>query len=195
MAGHQLQGQDSCPTTERIVFFRINWGPASDFGGGLFEGQAQNTRRLQLLCVRRTNIRCASGYYVIHERIERQPLFLRVGYFLRDAENDSRAIVHGVMEGRPGENQTVEQRHCDAHWDSLLHVFQHPAANGAMDIQMVVYARVSCGDNVRLCLNVEPHVADQGFIDDGVDGVAIVATSVALAGNGGAGGLGQDTLL
>src|SRR3569832_2621272 len=69
--GKELQGQDSCPTSERIVFFCINGGPAPDFGGCLLEPQTQNTRGLQLLCVCRTNIRRTSGHDVIDERVER----------------------------------------------------------------------------------------------------------------------------
>src|ERR1700759_2199073 len=98
------------------------------------------------------------------------------------------------MESRPGEDQTIDQRHRDAYRHSLLHVFQHAAANRAMDVETIVDARVSCGNYVRLTIDVESDVADQCFVDDGVDGVTVVAAAVALAGNGGARGLGQSGL-
>src|SRR4051794_9373646 len=87
VAGHQLQGQDSCPTSERVVFLCINRGPASDLGGGLLEIRAQNTRGLQLLCVCCTHIYRASGHDVIDESIECRALLVLTRHFLRDAED------------------------------------------------------------------------------------------------------------
>src|SRR4051812_18209008 len=88
------------------------------------------------------------------------------------------------MEGRSRQHQTVEQRYRDADRDPLLHVFQHPAANRAVDIQMVADTRVRRGNHVRLAIDTESDVADQGFVDDRVDCVAVVAAAVTLTGYG-----------
>src|SRR3954471_21311842 len=88
------------------------------------------------------------------------------------------------MKGRSRQHQTVEQRYRDADRDPLLHVFQHPAANRAVDVQMVADTRVRCGNHVRLLVDAESDVADQGFVDDGVDCVAVVAAAVTLTGYG-----------
>src|SRR3954465_5456445 len=88
------------------------------------------------------------------------------------------------MEGRSRQHQTVEQRYRDADRDPLLHVFQHPAANRAVDVQMVADTRVRCGNHIRLPIDAESDVADERLVDDGVDCVTVVAAAVALPGYG-----------
>src|ERR1041385_2860017 len=89
-----------------------------------------------------------------------------------------------MMKRRLRQHQTVEQRYRDADGNPLLHVFQHPAANRAVDVQMFADTRVRRGNHVRLPIDAESDVADQGFVDDGVDCVAVVAAAVTLTGYG-----------
>ena len=88
------------------------------------------------------------------------------------------------MESRSRQHQTVEQRDRDADGDRLLHVFQHPAANRAVNVKMVADTRVRCGDYLRLPIDAESDVADERLVDDGVDCLAVVAAAVTLTGDG-----------
>src|SRR6186713_3725420 len=90
------------------------------------------------------------------------------------------------MESGAREHQAVEQCDRDADRHTLLQAFQHPTANGAVDIQAIFDACVCCRDYVRLTTYVETNVADKCFVDDGIDCCEVVAAAIALACDGSA---------
>ena len=52
-----------------------------------------------------------------------------------------------------------------------------------MDVQDVAVACVNRGDDERLAVGDEPHVADQSFIENRIDGFAVVSTSLGQTAN------------
>src|SRR5262249_60476008 len=110
------------------------------------------------------------------------------------AENDHRAVVHGVMEGGSRQDEAVEQRDGDAGVDAVFERAQHAAGGGAVEVKRVAHAGVDGGDDVRLPVDDEAGVADVRLVEDGVDGLAVVDSAGGEAADGGARRLQRATL-
>ena len=102
-------------------------------------------------------------------------------YFLALAEDDDRAVVHRVVHHRPCEHQAVQKRDANASFaadDSS----QHAVAPSSVEIEPARIACVRGGNEERLAVGDECHVADQAFIEDGFDSRSLIVGPVGFAG-------------
>ncbi len=97
------------------------------------------------------------------------------------SENDHRTVVHRVIEDGAGQHQSIEQRNRDADRDSVIQVAQHATCGGTVDVQHVSVASVGGWDHVGLAVHDEAHVAEKPFVEDAVNGVAVVDSAIGLA--------------
>src|SRR5437667_10185649 len=74
-----------------------------------------------------------------------QCLQLLLGVFHRGrcSQHDDRAVIHRVSKNRACEHKPVENGHCDANRDAIVHVKQHSARRCTEDVHIVVVASVA----------------------------------------------------
>src|SRR5437660_12413024 len=82
------------------------------------------------------------------------------------------------MKSRTRQHQAVDQSHCKTNVDSLPQCAQHATRLRAMNEQFVVDARVSGGNHERLAVNHEANMADETFVENLIDQVAVVAPAI-----------------
>ena len=99
----------------------------------------------------------------------------------RAAEDHHRAVVHGVVEGRAGEHETVDDRHRDARLDLVRQRAQHVVGDGAVQVELVVEAGMDRGNDRRISVDGEPHVAHERLVQDGVDQLHVEGSSLREA--------------
>src|ERR1019366_9322079 len=104
------------------------------------------------------------------------------------AQHDHAAVVDGVVEGRPRQHEPVHQGHGEADIEPVAERAQHAAGGGTVEEYLVARARVAGGDDVRLAVDGEADVADEAFVEDGVDFGFIVNAAFGKAADGGARG-------
>src|SRR5579859_7658373 len=85
------------------------------------------------------------------------------------------------MERRACQHQSVDQCDGDARGCAAGQGAEHAAGGRTVDVQSVADARVEGGDYVWLVLVDEAEVADEGLVEDGIDGGAIVGGAVRQA--------------
>src|SRR5271169_1876079 len=86
-----------------------------------------------------------------------------------------------MIKDGAGEDQSIEQRNRDADGDSLIEIAQHAAGGGAVDVQNVSVASKGCGDDEGLAVDNEADMAKESFIEDLIDGVAVVYRALRFA--------------
>src|SRR5260370_11292556 len=90
-------------------------------------------------------------------------------------------MVHGVIENGAGEDQSIEQRDRDADGDALIEVAEHAAGGRAVDVKHVSVASERSGDDEGMSVGYEADVAEESFVEDLVDGVAVVHRPLRFA--------------
>src|ERR1700674_2222154 len=121
------------------------------------------------------------GEDVLAERAKGSEFFRRIINYGCRAENYHRAVVHRVIEDGAGQDQSVEQGDRDADGDALIEVAQHAAGGRTVDVKHVPVASERSWDHERLSVNQEADVAEESFVEDLVDGVALVNRALRFA--------------
>src|SRR5215831_1681310 len=97
-------------------------------------------------------------------------------------ERDNRAVVHGVIENGASENETVGQSDRDADGNAGNESTKHAAGRGTVEIERIVHPSKHCGNNKGLPGHIgKTDVADERFIENLVDGIAIVDGAIRFA--------------
>src|SRR4029077_15561194 len=110
-------------------------------------------------------------------------LFRRIINYACCAQNYYRAVVHRVIEYGAGEDQSIEQRDCDADGDALIEMWRHGVGGRTVDVKHVSVASERSWDHEGLSVNEEADVAEEGFVEDLVDGVAVVNRALRFTHN------------
>src|SRR2546423_14529449 len=82
------------------------------------------------------------------------------------------------MKSRTCQHQTVNQSHREADLNSLPQRAQHATRLRAMNEQFVADARVTGGNHKRLAVNCEANMADETFVENVIDQLAVVAAAI-----------------
>jgi hypothetical protein len=82
-----------------------------------------------------------------------------------------------MMKGGAREHEPVDVRDGNADIDTARKIPQHTARARTMDHEAIADACVAGRDNERLAVNDEPDMADEAFVENGIDGFAIVNTT------------------
>jgi hypothetical protein len=93
---------------------------------------------------------------VLHQHLGGEHLLGRVAHLAGAAEDDGRAVVHAVVEDRPGEHERVEQGHCEADVGALPGPTKHPRRRRAVDVEGLADAGVHRRDDVRTPSSTKP---------------------------------------
>src|SRR5580700_3016147 len=99
----------------------------------------------------------------------------------RFSQDHHRAVIHGLIEDRAGEYESIKQRHGEADGNAFLHVAQHAACGGAVNIEVRVFASVGRGNYEGLAVDDEANVAEEAFVENAVSGLAIVNRAMSFA--------------
>ncbi len=83
-----------------------------------------------------------------------------------------------MIEDRAGENEAIRKCHRDADGNSVACCAQHAAGGGAVEINRVADARKQRGNDVRLAIYGESDVAHVTFVEDLVNGFAVVGAAM-----------------
>jgi hypothetical protein len=90
------------------------------------------------------------------------------------------------VEAGACEDESVDEGNGDAAVNSLFEVAQHAAGGGAVEIELVAFASEERGNDHGLAVDDESDVADEGFVEDRIDGVAIVVAAFGESADTGA---------
>src|SRR5690348_13474911 len=85
-----------------------------------------------------------------------------------------------MIENRARQHQSVEQRDRHAHRNTGSYIAQHPAGRRTVHIQHLAVASIGGWNDVRLSVNRETNVAEEAFVENLVDSVAIVNAAVGF---------------
>jgi hypothetical protein len=97
------------------------------------------------------------------------------------AERHDGAVVHRVVEDGAGQNEAIGKSDRDADGNSSACVSKHAARRGAMKINHVADAREQRGNHVRLAVQGKSDVAHVTFVENFVDGFAVVGAAMRFA--------------
>src|SRR5215469_17719150 len=86
-----------------------------------------------------------------------------------------------MVEHGTSKNQAIQQSNGDAHGRSGCKAAQHAAGGGTVEIKIVADAGEHRGDDEWLAIGGEANVANEGFIENVVNGVAIVNGAMRFA--------------
>src|SRR5216117_1382486 len=78
-------------------------------------------------------------------------------------------------------HDAVQQRHAQAKWSATRQRFHEATCRGPVEEEFVAHAYIVCRDDERLTVSDELNVADEGFIENGVHQLAIIAAALGLA--------------
>ena len=101
-----------------------------------------------------------------------------VVYESRLPENHHRAIVHRAVKRRARDHQLVGECHGEAHVDAVVQVAEHAAGGGAVDQHAIAVASEERRNDERLPVDDEADVAHERFVQNGVDGGAVVGAAL-----------------
>src|SRR5579863_8497219 len=93
-----------------------------------------------------------------------------------------------MIEYGAGEHETVEQSYGHANRNAVLHLAQHAAGGGAVNVEARILAPVGGRDHEGLAVDGETDVAEESFVEDAVGRLAIVDAAVGFADHAGARG-------
>src|SRR5262245_24260033 len=181
-----LQRYHSRPRAKRVILFIINRRPLANLRGKLRNRQTQRIRRLQLSLVRVASLCPASGQNVFGERTQSLEFFCWILHHHRSTQNDHRPVIHRVIEDRPRQHQSIQQRDRNADGNTAVEIAQHATGGGAVNIQIVARTPVGRRNHERLPVDVEANLADETFVKNFVNRLAIVDAPVRFAHDAGA---------
>src|SRR5260370_37839718 len=121
------------------------------------------------------------GQDVLGQGVQRGEFFRWIIDYGCGAQNYHRAVVHRVIEDGAGEDQSIEQGDRDADGDALIEVAEHAAGGRAVYVEHISVASERSGDHEGLSVNHEADVAEETFVEDLVDGVAVVNRPLRFA--------------
>src|SRR6266446_1388222 len=118
---------------------------------------------------------------VLAQRAQGSEFFRWIIDYCCGAENYHRAVVHRVIEDGAGQDQSIQQGDRDANGDALIEIAEHAAGGRAVDVEHVSVAPEGRWDDEGLSVGDEADVTEKGFIEDLIDGVAVVNRALRFA--------------
>ena len=176
-----MHGKHAGPGGHRPVALGIQRRARADFSGGFIQRNGQDTGGQHLFVVRLANLFPTTGDEVVRDPTQGVHLLLGICYQTGGSQNNHGSIVQGVAERRPCENKPIDQRHSHANGNAAGERPQHPAYRRAMDVNLIARSSICRGDDIRLAVDGESHVADVRFIKDGVDPLLVIDTPFGMA--------------
>jgi len=169
------------PNRKRIIRSVIFDRAGADFCGDFRERKPQDVCGFQFLLVGLARVVPAAGENLFRKRAEGSKFFFGGIHGRSFAERHNGTIVHGMVEYGAGENEAIEKCDCDANTGAFARAPEHAAGCRAVKIDEFTDASVHRGNDIGLGVRSEPNVADKSFIENFVDGIAIVDTAMRFA--------------
>jgi len=179
--GDEAKRDDAGPDFEGIVVGIVFDVADANFGGDFGERQFEDAGGFEFFFVGLARVVPTAGENFFGEGAEGGEFFGGIVDELRGAECDDGTVVHGVIENGAGEDEAVGKRDGDADGEAGRKIAKHAASGGAVEVNGIVDSGEHGGDDVCLRVDGKADVADKGFVEDGVDGGAIVNGALRLA--------------
>jgi hypothetical protein len=180
------EGEDAGPDGEVVILGVVFGATSTDLGGDFVEFELENSGAFEFLIGGRANVGPASGEKMIADDGEGVGLGFGIGDLGGATEDDDGTVIHGRVEARAGKDESVDEGDGDAAVDALFEVAQHATGCGAVEIDGVAFSSEKSGNDDGLAVGDESDVADKGFIEDGIDGFAIVVAAFGQTPDAGA---------
>ncbi len=186
-------GHHAAPVRQGEVLGLVARAAAAGLDRHLGQVHADDGGRGEFLGVGAARVRRPAGDGALHDRVQRQQPLLVVGHRIREPVRHHGAVVHRVVEGGPGQHQSVQV--CDGHAHRYPRVRlsglpQRAGPRGAVHVQPFPHACVQRGQHDGCAVADEAEVAQAARVQDGVHRLPVVAHPLAGPGAGGARGRG-----
>src|SRR5207302_5080181 len=175
------EGNDAGPDRQRVVRGIVLRRADANLRGYFREWQTENARGFQFFFVGLASIVPASAKYFFGEGTQRFEFLFRRIDTSSFAEGDDGAVIHGVVKDGAGQNEAIRKSYCDAHGNAIAYIAQHAAGCGTVKINRITNPRVERGNHVGLAIDRKSDVAHVSFVEDLVDGLAIVGAAMRFA--------------
>src|SRR5215469_4980501 len=86
-----------------------------------------------------------------------------------------------MVKNGAGKNEAIQESDGDAHGHAGCKAAQHAAGGGTVEIKIVADAGEHRGDDEWLAIGGEANVANEGFVENVINGVAIVDGTMRFA--------------
>src|ERR1700722_4686750 len=180
---HGVQRNNSRPNGKSIIGSVIFGRTEAHFCGSFREWQAQDARGLQFFFIGLARVVPAMRQNLFCEGTQRFEFFLQRIDERGFAERHDGAVIHGVIEHRPCKHDAVCQRDCHADFRALADAAEHSAGGGAVKINGVADTRVQRGNHEWLAIRGKADMAHKPFIENLVNGFAVVGAALGFAHN------------
>ena len=180
---HGGEGDHAGPDVEFVVLGLVEREPGAHLGRGLAQGEAQQHGAPQLLLRRWPGVPAAARDDVVDHEVEPSTLLVEIPHLRGRADDHDGAVVDVGVVGRPGDDQPVDERDRHADFDGLgPGPPEEAAGGGAVQVHDVAVPPVGERDHHGVAaVRTHADVADQSFVQDGVDGRAVVDGAVGIA--------------
>src|ERR1044071_2457989 len=101
----------------------------------------------------------------------------RIMDFMRSAERYNRPVVHGMMEGRPRQNQAIYKSHGYAAEDTGFEFPERATRGRTMQVKFFSIPAIQGRNNIRLAIDAESDVSKKARIQNCVNRVRVVRAS------------------
>ena len=165
----------------RIIFVIVHSKTRAHLGGSFHQRHGHHHRAFQFLFGRRAHGGPAAADHVLDEIAHGRQFRGVTLYWLGLAHHHDGTVVDRVARGRRRAYDAVEKRHAQAKWRATRQRFHQAACRGAVEEEFVADTDVVCWDDEGLAIGDEGEMADKGFIENGVDQLAVVAAALRLA--------------
>ena len=108
-------------------------------------------------------------------------LLFRIHDLLRSSECNDGAIVRGMIEGRPRQNQAIDKRYCHARPDTSLKSPKHAASRRTVQIKFLPIPPIQCRNDEWLASHTKSDVSEKSSVQDLADRFPVVRSSVGNA--------------
>jgi hypothetical protein len=115
---------------------------------------------------------------VVGEAVQRFALFGGIGNQPSLAQHDHRAVVHGMVERRTRQHETIHQRYRYANGGAFVERMQHPAGRRAMNVDLIFVAHVQRRNHERLSFQDKTYVAEKTFVENCVHLLFVVQAAL-----------------
>ncbi|BCI88805.1 hypothetical protein NIIDMKKI_40110 [Mycobacterium kansasii] len=167
---------------QRTIFRIVDRPALAHLGRNLDKIEGKHRRGGQFTGVGGSAVGGATGPDVVEQRVQGRQLLGVVVNRTRAAHHDYRAIVQGMVHRRAGQHQPVDEGGGDADGQAGWLGAKHwSAAGGAVNVQRLSAADMHGRQDHRPAVADIAKVTEQGLVEDAMDGLAVVTSTLAVA--------------
>ena len=137
-------------------------------------GIARTKRAPQFIGTGLPDVFPAAADQVVCEGVQHLELLLKIVDECRRSEHHRRAVVHRMMKGRPGQNESIDVRDRQARRHALCQRPQHAAGGRSVYVDRLADPDVDRRNHERLAVDNKPEMTNEPQVKDLVDGRPVI---------------------